>query len=403
MAKTNINLTNADILKTYHSSSSSDTYYIVRGKDGKIYCTCPGWKYSKQCKHLSDYLTKNPNQNYVLNTSNVSVLNGNLGDDEVIDKETDTKTEGKMTKAIEVKLTIGEVTDTFLNEFIPKEIEENYIRREKIIGQVKTIMSLPQEKRKPIFFVGDTGTGKTSLPKYLAHDIKLPFFLVQVDAQLNFNDLLFKVRFENATATYDEGLLVRFLQQPCIIVIDELPSATAEIFFKLHELLQERTIFVKELGRVIKQHENCYIFATGNFKNNLYIGNNKMNEALISRFITKTMEDFTNSELEKIISFDDKKLKKQLLQFYRDTRVLIKNQNKKFLMTIRNLQNIVQLLKHGFNITDALQWGFLDSILVNNNSEERKAVINLAITMFPEVAENFNKSISGEEDDEDSE
>jgi len=53
---------NADVLATYRSASNPDKrYYIVKGKDGVVYCTCPAWKFSgkggeqRNCKHLADF------------------------------------------------------------------------------------------------------------------------------------------------------------------------------------------------------------------------------------------------------------------------------------------------------------------------------------------------------------
>jgi len=53
---------NADVLATYRSASNPDKrYYIVKGKDGVVYCTCPAWKFSgkggelRNCKHLQDF------------------------------------------------------------------------------------------------------------------------------------------------------------------------------------------------------------------------------------------------------------------------------------------------------------------------------------------------------------
>jgi len=44
------------ILAEYPSSSSSNIYHIQEGKDGVIYCDCPGWKFNgRTCKHLKDY------------------------------------------------------------------------------------------------------------------------------------------------------------------------------------------------------------------------------------------------------------------------------------------------------------------------------------------------------------
>ena len=33
-------------------------YEIREGKDGKIYCTCPGWRYRRWCKHLAEFFNE---------------------------------------------------------------------------------------------------------------------------------------------------------------------------------------------------------------------------------------------------------------------------------------------------------------------------------------------------------
>jgi len=279
--------------------------------------------------------------------------------------------------------TLPEIKSTDLDGFIPKiENFTDYLERKTLIEPSLSILNLPLKDRKPIFFLGDTATGKTSLPEYIAAKYKYPFLLISADSSLNFNDLLFKVKFENATATYEPGLFIKFFESPSIIVIDELPSATPDIFFKLHELLQQKQVFVKEIGKVYSQHSNCYIFASGNFKNSLYIGNNKLNEALISRFNVKVVEDFTDEELNKILKTEEK-MKVMLIQFYREIKDLIKKQNKKFIISLRNIQSFIHLYNQGMNINDAFEWAVLDSILVNNTIEDRKTVFNIAITHIP--------------------
>lgn len=47
------------VLQTISSKSSSAVYEIRKGGDGAIYCTCPGWRFSKAdpktCKHLQGF------------------------------------------------------------------------------------------------------------------------------------------------------------------------------------------------------------------------------------------------------------------------------------------------------------------------------------------------------------
>ena len=283
-------------------------------------------------------------------------------------------------------LTLPEIeANADLDGFVPNiENFVDYLERKTLIDPSLSIMNLPIKDRKPIFFLGDTSTGKTSFPEYLAAKYKYPFLLVSADSQLNFNDLLFKVKFENATATYEPGLFIKFFESQSIIIIDELPGASADMFFKFHELLQQKQVFVKEIGKVYKQHHKCFIFASGNFKNSLYIGNNKLNEALVSRFNVKVVEDFTDEELNKILK-TDAKMKTRLIQFYREIKDLIKKQNKKFIISLRNLQSFTHLYNEGMDVNDAFEWSILDSILVNNTIEDRKTVFNVAVAHIPGI------------------
>jgi len=54
-----------DVLDTVESSSSPGTFYEIRTshRDGKTYCTCPGWIHKARksdgiCKHIAAYMQR---------------------------------------------------------------------------------------------------------------------------------------------------------------------------------------------------------------------------------------------------------------------------------------------------------------------------------------------------------
>ena len=47
------------ILHSYPSSRNpAITYDIIKGDDDVVYCTCPAWKYHRDCKHLREWREK---------------------------------------------------------------------------------------------------------------------------------------------------------------------------------------------------------------------------------------------------------------------------------------------------------------------------------------------------------
>jgi len=45
----------AIVLGEVESESSSRVYRILLGKDDRVYCECPRWKFKKTCKHLDQW------------------------------------------------------------------------------------------------------------------------------------------------------------------------------------------------------------------------------------------------------------------------------------------------------------------------------------------------------------
>lgn len=57
MRKWNIKL--RKVLMSFESESSPDRMHEVRrGADGKIYCTCMGWRFHRSCWHLDVFFAR---------------------------------------------------------------------------------------------------------------------------------------------------------------------------------------------------------------------------------------------------------------------------------------------------------------------------------------------------------
>src|SRR3990167_10739329 len=154
-------------------------------------------------------------------------------------------------------------------------------------------------QNKPCLLVGETGTGKTSLIRYLASISNQPYRRINLNVQTNTDDLLGKWVVKSGSMEWIDGVLIEALKHGYWLVLDELNSALPEVLFLLQSLLDDDKFIVltEKNGEIIRPHSNFRLFATMNPAGN-YTGTNDLNRALLSRFPVVVKYDYIALKLE---------------------------------------------------------------------------------------------------------
>ena len=265
-----------------------------------------------------------------------------------------------------------------LSPYVPKKDGEilHYKPRKQYFEHMKTYYNTGGS----ILLVGEAGTGKTSLSRYLAYHLGLPFLEVSCDALLGFQELFGQVNITDGTSHFIEGLFLKFIQQPSIILLDEVNALDPAKNFKLHQLLNSGEIFVKEAnrgaGKLYKVNPKCFIILAGNPPTGKYNGVNRFNCAFIDRPEANIrIEEFTAEELNNIIPAHEQK--ENLLRFYKEVREVVKRENLRTTFSIRSIKRILGGLSLGLDIQQSLLYGFLNGVELTAGQEAFNALYKL--------------------------
>ena len=198
-----------------------------------------------------------------------------------LDKETPLNTSTTTTDAV---LTVPVVEPYFERKF-------DGLTEEQIYDDARA-------HQENVLLTGDAGTGKTSSARNYAAKHNLPFVTIECTQQID--QSITQGRFVptgvgNGTK-WRYSQLATAIQQPSVILINELTRMTPKAASLFLRLLQERELLVEPLNEVIRVHDDCIFIADQNTGVG-YTGTSKQDAALIDRFNTK-LEFHYDSKIE---------------------------------------------------------------------------------------------------------
>lgn len=142
----------------------------------------------------------------------------------------------------------------------------------------------------PLYLYGASGTGKSTIIRYLASVFKLPFYEVTAHNRLESPELIGSYQLRNGQTVWQDGPLTRALRSGGIFLINELSLLDPSTATGLNTILDGAPLVIAETSEVIPQHPYFYFVATDNTNGQgddtgLFLGTLCQNQALMGRFI----------------------------------------------------------------------------------------------------------------------
>jgi MoxR-like ATPase len=139
----------------------------------------------------------------------------------------------------------------------------------------------------PVLLVGDTGTGKTSYIRHLAHLTQSGFRRLNMNGSTTTEELVghYVIDGRGDGMRWVKGVLYEAMEEGYWLLLDELNAALPEVLFALHSVMDDDHMLVvaEHEGEVVKPAEGFRLFATMN-PSLEYAGTRDLNKALLSRF-----------------------------------------------------------------------------------------------------------------------
>lgn len=166
-----------------------------------------------------------------------------------------------------------------------------YIERTVAGVKEREVYAFAKQTKRTAVITGDAGTGKTSSARHIAHLWGVPFVQFECTPATTINDVVggYQPTAEKGIAMWRHSEIVTAMQQPSVILLNEVSRMSPKSSAYFLRLLQEREVYVRELGRVIKAHPECLIIADMNLGMR---GTVNPDEALLSRFRVKMEFDY---------------------------------------------------------------------------------------------------------------
>ena len=187
-------------------------------------------------------------------------------------------------------LPVNVLSWSFDHPGIPAKIEGYHFRPE-LVDSLAYALTVNER----IYLSGHTGTGKSSLVDQVAAYLNWPVVRVNFDSEISRMDLIGRevLTQEDGTTVskFVDGILPTAMQQPCVLLLDEIDFVRPDVAYVLQRLLETdgELVITEDGGRRVKPHPLFRIVATGNTKGQgdetgHYTGARTQSAAFLDRF-----------------------------------------------------------------------------------------------------------------------
>src|ERR687886_1277002 len=173
-------------------------------------------------------------------------------------------------------------------------VEVNYIDWNNALG----VLSKAFETRLFVLIIGPKGTGKTTLVRKFASQMKKDLYSVNFSLRTRESHLIGTKTLEKGEVSFVEGMLVKSMRDGNMLYLDELNAAEADVLLRLDEALDDRRqLVLKEAeGQTVNAAEDWFVIATINPLS--HVGTKELPPQLLSRFPFRLRLDYPPEDIE---------------------------------------------------------------------------------------------------------
>ena len=269
------------------------------------------------------------------------------------------------------------------NEYPCPDINSGfYIEERRWNILVRNIM-----KHKNTMLVGPTGTGKTDVIIRICKSLGIPCRIYDMGAMMDpLTDLLGLHRLENGSSKFDYAKFVKDVQEPGVILLDELsraPQMTNNILFPC---LDDRRVLPIEIAdsnsdREVKVHPDCVFIATANIGSE-YSGTNDIDAALENRFMMIQVDYLPKTIEAQILTIRtgcDEKSALKITSIANAIRDRYMEGSLSKTISTRETLACAEFIVDGFSILDAVNFSFCEKFPKYGENSEYDMVKKLVM------------------------
>lgn len=233
---------------------------------------------------------------------------------------------------------------------------------------------------------GPAGTGKTSCVRQIATKLGLPLYTFDMGAMVDpISSLLGVHRLQDGKSIFDYAQFTKVIQEPCIILLDELSRAPIGVGNILFPCLDDRRILPIEIAggsdmRSIPINPEVTFIATANIGAE-YTGTTTLDRALVSRFFPLELGYLPENEETKVLETRtgiDNSTSKLIVKVANTIRTMNKKSEISTCVSVRETLMISSLVKDGWNLGDAMKSVYIPMFSGEEGGERDKIIKVLA-------------------------